>query len=549
MKGRTLALLGILLATPSVHAQSITAVSYASGFTLPILMVQDPTNPSVQFVVQQRGRIRTLVNGVVQATDFISLSGTVSSTGSERGLLGMCFDPNYANNRYFYVSYPAASGGASTIRRYQRNAINPLLADTASAHPIMTVSQPFQNHNGGTIRFGQDGYLYFGLGDGGDSYDPGNRAQNKNELLGKLLRIDISGDDFPADSSKNYRVPPSNPFVGVDGADEVWSWGLRNPWKWSFDDPTKLGNGGLYIADVGQDLWEEINYIPPSAAGGRNFGWRAREGFVSTGLSGGAPPYTDPFHVYSHSDGISITGGYVYRGTMLGDNFGKYFFADFGFRRVWAAAMAFNGSGEAITPSSVVEHTDDLNLPTNGTISSIDVDSNGELYLVTWDAGRVYKLVPLNAAWITDITPLLYTPINGGLRHTLSADGQTLRMNPQTIYDLLDENQSQAVFGFTTDMTAAPLMDITLRAACNSPTFGRVQVLLKNWSTGKFVPITTFVLGTSLANFSVANVSAAPYRRASDQRIEVMLRSYHNAPAALDPFEVRVDLLKVRPHN
>lgn len=549
MKGRLCALLGFVLASVAANAQAIRAVQYATGFTLPILMVQDPTNPNVHFVVQQRGRIRPVVNGVVQATDFISLSGTVSSTGSERGLLGMCFDPNYATNRYFYVSYTAATGGASTIRRYQRNAINPLLADPASAQPIMTVAQPFANHNGGTIRFGSDGYLYIGLGDGGDSYDPGNRAQNKNELLGKLLRIDITGDDFPADSTKNYRIPPSNPFVGVDGADEVWSWGLRNPWKWSFDDPTKLGNGGLYIADVGQELWEEINYIPPSAAGGRNFGWRAREGFVSTGRTGGSPPYTDPFYVYSHSDGISITGGYVYRGTMLGDNFGKYFFGDFGFRRLWAATMAFNGAGEAITPSSVIEHTGTLGLPVTGTISSIDVDSNGELYLVTWDAGIVYKLMPLNAAWITDVTPLLYTPTVGELRHTLSADGATFRMYPQSIYDLLDENQAQVVFGYKTDMTTAPLMDITLRAGCNSPTFGRIEVLLKNWSTGRFVPVTTFTLGTSLANFSIANVSTTNYRRASDQRIEVMLRSYHNAPAALDPFEVRVDLVKVQPHN
>jgi len=195
-------------------------------------------------------------------------------------------------------------------------------------------------------------------------------------LLGKMLRLDVNGDDFPADPAKNYRIPPTNPFVGVTGDDEIWSYGLRNPWKWTFDPPALLGTGGILTGDVGQNAREEVNYEPP-LVGGRNYGWRPWEGNLSTGLSGGTPPYVFPIHEYTHSDGISITGGHVYRGLTLGDNFGRYFFADYGSARMWSFQLNIACNGECST-SNLVEHTDDLNA---GRVLIVSIDTHARCEL------------------------------------------------------------------------------------------------------------------------------------------------------------------------
>ena len=253
------------------------------------------------------------------------------------------------------------------------------------------VTQPFSNHNGGHLAFGPDGYLYIGLGDGGSGNDPDHRAQNPNELLGKMLRIDVN---VPDADPFGYRIPPDNPFLGGNPArDEIWAFGLRNPWRYSFDDVARGGTGALVIADVGQNKFEEINY-EPRGAGGRNYGWRNREGAHDNVTSRplAYQPATDPIFDYGRSDGISITGGFVYRGTRLGAAYrGRYFFADYS-GRVWSLALTVDAIGEA-QASDRREHTAELGgSAVLGTISSFGVDADGELYLVSHSGGRIVRI-------------------------------------------------------------------------------------------------------------------------------------------------------------
>ncbi|MEO5739377.1 MAG: PQQ-dependent sugar dehydrogenase, partial [Vicinamibacterales bacterium] len=252
------------------------------------------------------------------------------------------------------------------------------------------ISQPFANHNGGHLAFGPDGYLYIGLGDGGSGNDPDHRAQNPNELLGKMLRIDVN---VPDSNAFGYTIPSDNPFVGASSArDEIWAFGLRNPWRYSFDDVTRGGTGALVIGDVGQNRREEIDY-EPRGAGGRNYGWRNREGTLpnvtTRQLFSSA---TEPIFDYGRSDGISVTGGFVYRGTRLGaSNRGRYFFADYS-GRVWSLALTIDPSGEA-RASDRREHTAELGgTAMLGTISSFGVDADGELSVVNHSAGRIVRI-------------------------------------------------------------------------------------------------------------------------------------------------------------
>lgn len=544
------AALGLLGASASVSAQLRTQL-YVSGLSLPVAMVQDPTNPNVQFVVQQRGRIRIILNGVLQANDFLDLTGVVSTSGSERGLLGLAFHPAYAQNRYFYLNYTdLPSPGNTRIARYQRNSVNPLLADPGSAFPILTIAQPFTNHNGGTLRFGpMDSDLYIGMGDGGSGNDPGNRAQTMTGmLLGKMLRIDIDGDDFPADPSRNYRIPPTNPFAGPTvGDDEIWSCGIRNPWKFTFDDPAHLGTGGMLIGDVGQVSWEEWDYEPP-LAGGRNYGWREREGYVTTGLGGwNGIPMSDPKWVYPRGAGAAITGGYVYRGTMLGDFFGRYFFAEYIQNRIWSAKLTINSMTQEAAnalPADVSEHTADLAIP-GGNISSIDVDSNGELYYVHL-GGSIYRILPENRAWPIDIAPRHGDEIvSGGVRHLLAVDSKELVTQYTIIVETAIENENSAVVGFMTDMAAPSFLDVRTVCRVNDgtgPSFLRLH--LKNWATGIFVQVGEQGVGTSLTTLDFNSIPAASYRRA-DGRIELLVTAYKPSALAVDPFLCLYDQIRV----
>ncbi len=410
-----------------------------SGWSAPLFGVSPPGDRSRFFVVQQGGRIRLVLNGVLQTTDFLNVStllapspGTVSLTGcfdtdcnsstpcttatqsftlvrgGEQGLLGLAFAPDYETSGVFYINYvgprgnyspsntcpasaTAVDNGRTVIARYQRSAANPNVADPTGTI-ILTVDQPFSNHNGGGMHFGPDGMLYIGMGDGGSGNDPGNRALNPNERLGKMLRIDPTRDDFPGDATRNYGIPADNPYAGGGGAAEVWARGLRNPWRWSFDRLT----GDLWIADVGQGEIEEVNSVPGNGGPGRNYGWRVREGNRVTGLSAGGfdvSNLTGPVFTYPHSggtiNGISVTGGYVYRGRAIASWRGRYFFADYGTARPWSFRLV---NGVAV---DFIDHATMLgNLsPGISQVTSFGEDASGELYIIQ-GGGRVRKIVP-----------------------------------------------------------------------------------------------------------------------------------------------------------
>lgn len=301
-----------------VYSQQISLEEFATASN-PVEMIASPTNDNRLFVVQQSGTIRILnANGTFEASNFLNITDRVNFSG-EMGLLGLAFHPDFATNRYFYVYYNRA-GRTITISRFTANSANPNTADAATEKVMLSIQKNNTNHNGGSIHFGADGYLYISTGDGGGAGDTDNNAQNKNSLLGKLLRIDVN-------STAAYAIPPTNPFVGVDGADEIWSYGLRNGWKYSFDRTTN----NIWIADVGQNLIEEINRVPATTPA-VNYGWRCYEGNNAYNTAGcaNASTMTFPTVQYDHSGGkCSITGGYVYRGSMYPDLAGKYLFGDF----------------------------------------------------------------------------------------------------------------------------------------------------------------------------------------------------------------------------
>jgi glucose/arabinose dehydrogenase len=381
-----------LLSGTSVFAQ-LQPIPYVSGLSSPVAFVQDPANSTIQYVVEQGGRIRLIRNGLLQLAPFLDLTSAITS-GGERGLLGMALPPNDTTSGRFYVNFTNPDGD-TVIARFNKSTINPLVADPATRVDLLwstgdrVIHQPFANHNGGTIVFGPDGYLYIGMGDGGDGNDPQHNAQNPASLLGKMLRIDVS---VPDSDPAGFAIPADNPFR-TTSRPEIWSFGLRNPWKFSFDNPARGGTGAMLIADVGQGAWEEVDY-EPAARGGRNYGWRNREGAHNTGivpnLAPAFTPLTDPIFEYSHQVGFSITGGYVYRGAALGNAFrGRYFFGDFVSSKVWSVALTVNpASGEA-TASDLRDHSAELS--PNG-VSSFGVDSAGELYVVNRNNGTVVRI-------------------------------------------------------------------------------------------------------------------------------------------------------------
>jgi len=359
----------------SNYAQVIALQSYGTGFASPTA-IEHPANDSRFFVVQQRGLIRILnTNGTVNTTPFISLVGTVSNSGSERGLLGLAFHPNYASNGFFYVDYTRLSDGATVIARYSVSA-DPNIANTTGT-VLLVIPQPYSNHNGGTLRFGPDGYLYIGMGDGGAGDDPDNRAQNINENLGKILRIDV-------DSGSPYGIPPTNPYVGVAGNDEIWAIGIRNPWKYSFN---RL-NGDLWIADVGQNAVEEIDKITAPTTPGLNFGWPCYEGNTTNANStqSPCPAYAStvaPFTQYTHAAtaGCSITGGYFYTGNTYPNFQNKYFFADYCNNKI-----GYANSAGAITWTAALA----------GSFTTFGEDKDGEIYIA--NSSTVYKIIDASLA-------------------------------------------------------------------------------------------------------------------------------------------------------
>jgi glucose/arabinose dehydrogenase len=398
-----LTLCALLIAAPS-QAQ-IRARVHASGFSSPVALVQDPVDRTLQYVVEQGGRIRVIRSGSVLPSDFLNLSPFLRS-GGEQGLLGLAFAPDFSASGRFYVNFTNTAGD-TVVSRFRR-ASDGLVADPSTRFDLRwagvgspaVIAQPFANHNGGHLAFGPDGFLYIGLGDGGSADDPQHRAQTPTELLGKMLRIDVN---VPLTHPIGYVVPGDNPFVGRGPANtrpEIWSFGLRNPWRYSFDDPARGGTGALVIADVGQDAWEEVDYEPRNT-GGRNYGWRNREGAHNhvTSRTAAYQPLTDPAFEYNHSSGQSITGGFVYRGTALPAAFrGRYFFADYVSGRIWSVALTADSRGDG-QASDLRDHTSELSAGSAlGSISSFGVDGDGELYLVSHTRGVILKIVPATAA-------------------------------------------------------------------------------------------------------------------------------------------------------
>jgi glucose/arabinose dehydrogenase len=388
-------LFGILTGTAT--AQLRTAV-VATGLTNPVSMLVDPSDPTTFYVVEQRGTIRRVRGGVVSPILFLDIRTQISS-GGERGLLGMAFPPDAAESRRFYVNFTNPQGH-TVVARYTRDAQGNV--DTGSRFDLVWpdgrafIEQPFSNHNGGHLAFGPDSYLYIGLGDGGSGGDPLNHAQNPNSLLGKMLRIDVN---VPDDDRRGYRIPDDNPFVDRDpitALTEIWAFGLRNPWRYSFDDWTRGGTGALVIGDVGQSAREEVNW-EPRGAGGRNYGWRLREGrnTFDTRLPAAYLPLTAPIHEYPRSDGQSITGGLVYRGAALDPMFnGRYFFADYVAGRVFTIGVSLDERQDA-TAVDLLELTAMLGgTPELGLISSFGADADGEMYIVSYSRGRILKIVP-----------------------------------------------------------------------------------------------------------------------------------------------------------
>jgi len=352
-----------------VNAQSINLVEFASGLTSPVEITN--ANDTRLFVVQQNGIIKIIQpNGTINGADFLNISTKVLF-GGERGLLGLAFHPQYATNGYFFVYYNNVSNGNITVARYSVSATNPDIADPASEKIILNIPKPFDNHNGGSIHFAPDGYLWIVTGDGGSGGDPNNNAQNINSLLGKMLRIDVN-------ATGPYNIPPGNPFAGnlVTGADEIWAYGLRNAWKFSFDTTT----GNVMIADVGQGAIEEINKMPITQAG-INYGWRCYEGnnAYNTAGCGSMASMTFPVAVYDHSGGkCSITGGYVYRGTQYPALQGKYFFADY-----CSTQVGFMNPDNSIVwgPAS-----------SGNNFSTFGQNSQKELFVAAVTSGKIFKI-------------------------------------------------------------------------------------------------------------------------------------------------------------
>lgn len=362
------------LADTPLTTQTIGNVS------LPVFITHAKGDASRLFIVEKAGRIRIFKNGTLLPEAFLNITSRVLSSGSEQGLLGMAFHPNYAANGLFYVNYTAQPNGRTVVSEFLVTS-NPDSADSASERILLQVAQFAPNHNGGMMAFSPlDDYLYIGMGDGGGSNDAGNRAQNGDSLLGKMLRVDV-------DTASSYAIPPSNPFVIPDSArHEIWAFGLRNPWRWSFDRLT----GDMWIADVGQNLREELDYQPGSSLGGENYGWRLKEGlscFIPSQNCDPGSVLTDPITQYEHAGGrCSVTGGYVYRGCAIPDLFGTYFYGDYCTGEIWS----FRYDGATISDSMA---RPELSRP-NFSLVSFGEDAEGELYMAELGSGRITKIVP-----------------------------------------------------------------------------------------------------------------------------------------------------------
>ncbi len=341
-------------------------VPIAGGFSKPTDLADAS---EYLLIVEQAGIISVVQDGQVREQPFLDLRDRVGSSSSEQGLLGIALDPDYPANGIFYLNY-TDRGGDTVVSRFQR-AADGSSADPASEQVLLQVDQPFANHNGGDLEFGPDGMLYIGLGDGGSGGDPRGNAQNMNTLLGKILRIDVRGQAA-------YTIPADNPFAIGGGRQEIWASGLRNPWRFTFDSRS----GDLFIADVGQNKYEEVNFLPAGSPPGANFGWDYRE--AAHEFEGSPPadlPLIDPIFEYDHAQGCSITGGYVYRGQELPEFRGIYLVGDYCTGYIWGLLRDADGQWQSQRLFQV-----------SANISSFGQDKRGEMYLLDHRTGSVFQL-------------------------------------------------------------------------------------------------------------------------------------------------------------
>jgi len=356
--------------TPSGPPPSISLSAVASGLSSPVAMESAHDGTGRFFVLEQAGVIKIVQNGTVSSTAFLNITPLVES-GGEKGLLGIAFHPSFSSNHKFYVDYTRRNGTQlqTVIAEYLASSANPNVADPASARILLVVDQPFDNHNGGQLAFGADGFLYIAFGDGGSGGDPHGNGQNTNAILGKIVRIDVN----TTTAGKQYGIPSTNPFASGGGAPEVFAYGFRNPWRFSFDSATQQ----LFVGDVGQDAFEEVDIVES----GKNYGWNIMEGnhcynATTCNSAGLIPPIVD----YSHSEGSAVTGGFVYRGAAIPNMVGRYIFGDFGSGNIWILTL----DGTTWTRS--------LALASGRGISSFARDDNNELYVVDY-SGTILKIV------------------------------------------------------------------------------------------------------------------------------------------------------------
>lgn len=389
--GTTSAALDLAVTVTNVGPDAFRVTRVGAGFVQPLYLTAVPDGSGRVFVVERQGRIRILnpANGAIAAAPFLDVTGQIS-TDSERGLLGFAPAPDFNASGNVFV-FLTAPGGQIQIRRYRTLAGNRDQIDPASGDVLLAIDHPLGNHNGGWLDFGPDGLLYLAVGDGGGGGDAANNAQNLNVLLGKILRIDVRGDDFPTDTLRDYAIPAGNPFAQGGGRPEIWAYGLRNPFRASFDALTQ----NLWIGDVGQSAREEIDLMRP-ADGGANFGWRILEGtapFNGAIVPGLVPPVAEYLHGNGPREGTSVTGGYVYRGPVESLR-GQYFFGDFRSGNIWSFPIARAAIGTTIPSGEFILRRADFT-PNAGTIANIvnfGVDQAGNLYILDLIDGEVFRL-------------------------------------------------------------------------------------------------------------------------------------------------------------
>ena len=416
-KTLTLTLMCLMCLPATINAQSLDVERVLTGLSAPIYAKYAPGDSDRLYIVQRSGAIRilNLNTGTLNSSNFITVPGV--DTFFEGGLFAIAFHPDFQNNRHFYVHYTDDTGFDTRVVRF--TATNSDTASTTTAENIIEINQPQGNHNGGWMDFGPDGYLYIAIGDGGNGNDTGsghtagtgNAQDITNNLLGKMLRLDIDGDDFPGDANRNYAIPASNPFVGVTGDDEIFLYGLRNPWRCSFDRLT----GDLYIGDVGQGAREEISLFPGTGHSDYNMGWRLREGTIQTpaGGIGGARPSDniDPIYDYLRTGqfgGSSVTGGYVYRGPVQGLR-GNYFFTDYNSNNLWS--IRFDGSnpadfdGQNYSARFRWNNVINVDAGTISRVASFGEDLEGNLYLLDLNGGELFRVIGGFLFQDADLTP------------------------------------------------------------------------------------------------------------------------------------------------